>query len=200
MIDKALDFICKQLNTYLLTKLEPAPQDDIAIILSNVSQLNETQPNSGGEANDPQNAFLSLINVEEDRISKSPENFVRSIEGGVIYKNPKIFLNLYILFAVNLSSYSESLKRLSYIIQFFQYQNVFTPLNYPSIPKGIDQLIVDLVTLSYQDLNNLWGILGSRYLPSVMYKVRMININEDFAYGDAGLIQKIAINDKSLQQ
>ncbi len=200
MIDKALDFICKQLNSYLLTKLEPAPQDDIAIILSNVSQLNEMQPNSGGETNDPQNAFLSLINVEEDRISKSPENFVRSVDGSVIYKNPKIFLNLYILFAVNLASYSESLKRLSYIIQFFQYQNVFTPLNYPSIPKSTDQLIVDLVTLSYQDLNNLWGILGSRYLPSVMYKVRMININEDFAYGDAGLIQKIAINDKSLQQ
>lgn len=200
MIDKALDFICKQLNSYLLTKLVPAPQDDIAIILSNVSQLNETQPNSGGEDADPQNAFLSLINIEEDRISKSPENFVRSFDGSVVYKNPKIFLNLYVLFAVNLASYPESLKRLSYIIQFFQYQNVFNSLNSPTIPAGIDELILDLMTLSYQDLNNLWGILGSRYLPSVMYKVRMININEDFAYGDAGLIQKVTINSKSLQQ
>ena len=200
MIDKALDFISKQLNSYLLTKLVPPPQGNIAIILSNVSQLNETQPNSGGDDADPQNAFLSLINIEEDRISKSPENFVRSFDGSIVYKNPKIFLNLYVLFAVNLSSYTESLKRLSFIIQFFQYQNVFNQLNSPSIPDGIDELILDLMTLSYQDLNNLWGILGSRYLPSVMYKMRMISINEDFAYGDAGLIQKITINDKSLQQ
>lgn len=199
MIDRVLDFICKQLNGYLQNKLSLNASED-AIILSNVSQLNETQPNSGAEENDPQNAFVSLVNVEEDRISKSPENFVRSNSSAIVYKNPKIFLNLYVLFSVNLSSYSESLKRLSYIIQFFQYQNVFTPITNPSIPEGVDQLILDLISLSYQDLNNLWGILGSRYLPSVMYKMRLIAINENFEYGSAGLIQKITINDKTLQQ
>jgi len=199
MIDKTLDFLCKQLNDYLHTKLDPSPTGD-AIILANVSQLNETQPSSGGETTDPQNAFLSLINIEEDRLSKSPENFVRNNNGSIVYKSPKIFLNLYLLFAVNLSSYTESLKRLSFIIQFFQYQNVFTPLTSPSIPAGVDELIIDLVSLSYQDLNNLWGILGSRYLPSVMYKMRLITINEDFMLGGAGIIQKIDIRDKSLQQ
>ena len=198
MIDKTLDFIRAQLNNYLQAKLSLLPNED-AIILSNVSQLNESQPNSGGGDNDPQNAFLSLVNIEEDRISKSPENFVRAFDGSIVYKNPKIFLNLYVLFSVNLSTYTESLKRLSYIIQFFQYQNVFTPLTSPSMPDGVDELIVDLMSLSYQDLNNLWGILGSRYLPSVMYKVRMIAINEDFAQGSAALIQKISISEKTLQ-
>ena len=199
MIDKVLDFACSQLNAYLQSKLS-LHSTDIAIIVSNVSQLNETKSNSGGDDQDPQNAFVSLINIEEDRISKSPENFVRALDGSVVYKNPKIFLNLYILFSVNLPSYSESLKRLSYIIQFFQYQNVFTPLTSPSMPEGIDELVFDLMTLSYQDLNNLWGILGSRYLASVMYKMRMISINENFVYGGAGIIQKIGINDKTLQQ
>ena len=199
MIDKVLDFVRTQLNTYLQNKLSLLPTED-AIILSNVSQLNETQPSSGGNDVDPQNAFISLINIEEDRISKSPENFVRALDGSITYKSPKIFLNLYLLFAVNLSSYPESLKRLSYIIQFFQYQNVFTPLSSPSLPEGVDELILDLMTLSYQDLNNPWGILGSRYLPSVMYKMRLISINEDFTLGGAGLIQKITINDKTLQQ
>ena len=199
MIDKVLEFVRTQLNVYLQSKLSIFPTED-AIILSNISQLNETQPNSGGDDQDPQNAFLCVVNIEEDRISKSPENFVRNFDGSVAYKSPKVFLNLYVLFAVNLSSYSESLKRLSYIIQFFQYQNVFTPLSSPSIPDGVDELILDLMSLSYQDLNNLWGILGSRYLPSVMYKMRMISINENFVYGGAGLIQKITINDKTLQQ
>jgi len=199
MIDKVLDFVRTQLNTYLQNKLSLLPTED-AIILSNISQLNETQPNSGGNDVDPQNAFISVVNIEEDRISKSPENFVRALDGSITYKSPKIFLNVYVLFAVNLTSYTESLKRLSYIIQFFQYQNVFTPISYPSIPAGVDELILDLMSLSYQDLNNLWGILGSRYLPSVMYKMRLISINEDFALGGAGLIQKITINDKTLQQ
>ena len=198
MIDKTLDFIRTQLNAYLQAKLSLLPTED-AIILSNVSQLNETQPNSSGEGQDPQNAFISLINIEEDRISKSPENFVRAFDGSIVYKNPKIFLNLYILFSANLSTYLESLKRVSFIIQFFQYQNVFTPLNSPSIPDGIDELILDMITLSYQDLNNLWGILGSRYLPSVMYKCRLITINEDFGMGDAGLIKKINVDDKVVQ-
>src|ERR1044072_5468536 len=102
MIDRALDFICKQLNSYLLTKLDPAPQGGEAIILANISQLNEAQPNSGGEANDPQNAFVSLVNIEEDRISKSQENTVRK-DNALYYKNPRVYLNLYVLFAVNLS-------------------------------------------------------------------------------------------------
>lgn len=199
MIDKTLDFIRTQLNAYLQAKLSLLPTED-AIVLSNVSQLNETQPNSSGEGQDPQNAFISLINIEEDRISKSPENFVRALDGSIVYKNPKIFLNLYILFAANLSTYTESLKRVSFIIQFFQYQNVFTALNSPSIPSGIDELILDMITLSYQDLNNLWGILGSRYLPSVMYKCRLITINEDFGMGAATPIKKLTIDDKVLQQ
>ncbi len=198
MIDKTLDFIRAQLNAYLQAKLSLLSTED-AIVLSNVSQLNETQPNSSGEGADPQNAFISLVNIEEDRISKSPENFIRAFDGSIVYKNPKIFLNLYILFAANLSTYTESLKRVSFIIQFFQYQNVFTPLNSPSIPSGIDELILDMITLSYQDLNNLWGILGSRYLPSVMYKCRLITINEDFAMGNAGLIKKLTIDDKVIQ-
>jgi hypothetical protein len=198
MIDKTLDFIRAQLNAYLQAKLSLLSTED-AIVLSNVSQLNETQPNSSGEGTDPQNAFISLINIEEDRISKSPENFVRAFDGSIVYKNPKIFLNLYILFAANLSSYTESLKRVSFIIQFFQYQNVFTPLTSPSIPAGIDEFILDMITLSYQDLNNLWGILGSRYLPSVMYKCRLITINEDFGVGNASPIKKINIDDKVLQ-
>ena len=62
MIDKVLDFIRTQLNTYLQNKLSLLPTED-AILLSNVSQLNETQPNSGGSDVDPQNAFISVINI-----------------------------------------------------------------------------------------------------------------------------------------
>jgi hypothetical protein len=194
VIDLTLDFLCKQVNNYLVKKLE-IPSGD-AIILYNVSHLGS---DIGGENVDTTtNAFLSLVNIEEDRISKSQENFIRRNDT-IIYRNPKVYLNLYLLFSANLSSYSESLKRLSYIIQFFQYQNVFTPLTSPTLPDGVEELILDLNTLSFQDLNNLWGVMGSKYLPSVMYKMRLITISEDFAQGGAGLLREIVVNGKNLQ-
>jgi hypothetical protein len=195
MIDQALDFICKQVDSYLRIKLDVS--DSSAFIqLANIAW--HDSETTGGNAGDKSNAFISLVNIEEDRISKSPQNYVRK-DSTILYKNPKIFLNLYLLFSVNLSSYTESLKRLSYIIQFFQYQNVFTPLTSPSLPAGINELIFDLMTLSYQDLNNMWGIMGSKYLPSVMYKMRLININEDFLQGEGALVTDIIVNDKTLQ-
>jgi hypothetical protein len=195
VIDQALDFLRIQVDNYLRMKLDPLVSTPF-IQLANIAwHDSETATGTSGDASD---AFISLVSIEEDRVSKSQENFVRS-NNTIIYKNPKVYLNLYLLFSVNMASYTESLKRLSYIIQFFQYRNVFTPVTSPSLPVGIEQLIFDLYTLSFQDLNNLWGIMGSKYLPSAIYKMRLISISEEFVQGEAGVIQEVIINDKNLQ-
>ncbi len=190
MIDDALNFIRDQLTTYLQLKLDILTGGPIQ--LANITTLQDG--GTGSTTVETYNTFLSLVNIEEDRISESQKKYRRT--GGIlINENPKVHLNLYVLFAVNLQNYAESLKRLSLIIQFFQYQNVFTPLNAPALPAGIEKLIFDMVTMSFQDLNNLWGILGSRYLPSVMYKVRMIKISEEFREGTSPLLHEIVVND-----
>lgn len=199
MIDIALDFICNQIDAYLQLKYPP----DFGSPLIQIGNI--AWHDTEDTAEDESNAFISLVNIEEDRISKSSENFRRAPNGTIVYKNPKIFLNLHLLFSANLPDYGESLKRLSFIIQFFQYKNVFTRLTTPGdllhpFPDGVDELIFDLYTLSFQDLNNLWGIMGSKYLPSVLYKMRLITIDEDFTQGDAGLIKEIRINDKTMSQ
>ncbi len=199
MIDLALTFLNTQLDNYLRAKLDPAMSTTPFIQLANIAWNDaDTSLNTNGASNSA-SAFITLVNIEEDRISKSPEPFTRLHNNNIVYRNPQIYLNLYLLFSVNLSSYPESLKQLSLIIQFFQYKNVFTPLNSPGLPDGIEKLILDLSTLSFQDMNNLWGILGSKYLPSVMYKLRLIKISEDFAMGDASLIHEIVVNDNPLQ-
>lgn len=198
MIDLALTFLNTQLDNYLRAKLDPATSTPF-IQLANIAWNDaDTSLNTNGASNSA-SAFITLVNIEEDRISKSPEPFTRLQNNNIVYRNPQVYLNLFLLFSVNLSSYSESLKQLSLIIQFFQYKNVFTPLNSPGLPDGIEKLILDLSTLSFQDMNNLWGILGSKYLPSVMYKLRLIKISEDFAMGDASLIREIVVNDNPLQ-
>ena len=192
MIDQVLTFLNTQLDSYLRQKLDPLNSHSF-IELVNIA-WNDSDSSGNAAAS---NAFITLVNIEEDKISKSPENYVRQ-DNNAIYKNPKIYLNLYVLFAVNLSTYAESLKRLSLIIQFFQYQTVFTPLGSPGLPQGVEKLIVDLNTLSFQDMNNLWGILGSKYLPSVMYKLRMISISEEFELGNAPLLHQIVVNEQSI--
>ncbi|MDQ2751606.1 MAG: DUF4255 domain-containing protein [Bacteroidota bacterium] len=179
-------------------KLDLAPGSN-AIVLYNVSQLGNDSGNAGANGDSNAAAFLTLANIEEDRISKSNDNFIRK-DRTITYQNPEVHLNLFLLFSIQLSSYTEALKRLSFIIQFFQQQNVFTPLTSPAMPAGVEQLILDMYTLSLQDVNNLWGMLGSKYLPSVMYKLRMITISEKFAQGESGLITTININNKIVRQ
>ena len=198
MINLALDFITIHIEKYLQQQQTLGnlilPSVKHPIILGNISQV--------GTSTDTmlQNMILvSLVKIEEDRISRSPLNYAR-VDQQVVYKNPPVYLNLDVLFTANFENYRTSLLLLSTVIQFFQYQNVFTPQNSPDLPQGIEELIFDMKTLSLQDLNNLWGILGSKYIPSVLYKMRLIQIFDTFTLGAAEVIREIQINDEPRNQ
>jgi hypothetical protein len=103
VIDQVLDFLRSQLDSYLRLKLDPSSSNPF-IQLANIA-WHDTESVAGANE-DKSNAFITLVNIEEDRISKSQENFVRK-DSSIIYKNPKVFLNLYLLFSVNLSSYTK---------------------------------------------------------------------------------------------
>lgn len=192
MINESLSFLCDELNKYLRQKLGLGPAD-IAVVMFNISHLADGN-NNGGNA-PAANAYLSLVNVEEDRISKQQENYVRGTDG-IRYQSPKLFLNLYVLFSVNEKTYDESLIKLSFITQFFQYNNVFDPLTTPGLDERIEKLIVDMCSLSFEQLNHLWGTQGGKYLPSVLYKIRQVTINENATTSEAGFIKEIHLNEK----
>ncbi|MFA5245378.1 MAG: DUF4255 domain-containing protein [Pedobacter sp.] len=192
MINETLKFISDEVNSYLSLKL--GINTDPRLILGNVSRAMDNDiPGVNSLAN---RAILSLVNVEEDRIAKQHENYAKT-DSGIIYKNPPTYINLYILFAVNRTEYTDSLKWLAYIIQFFQYQNVFTPISHPALDEKIEKLIVDLYTLNFEQINHLWSTMGGKYIPSVLYKVRQITINEDAAVSGGGLITEIDTQVKS---
>ena len=189
------------LTPYFNKKMSPIPLDGIWVLPCNVSEIND--PGS----NIPVGKLtMSLVNIEEERTINNNLNYSRQSQSlNYAYKNPPVFLNLYILFASNSDNsgdkgdsdnYYVGLQKISFVVQFFQNQNVFTPQNTPCLAgSGIEELIFDLRTLSFQDLNNLWGVLGSKYLPSVLYKVRMLCINENFNEGAVSIINNIMVND-----
>jgi hypothetical protein len=196
MIDKALKFIAEELNSYLLTKLSFS--DSKKIVLDNIAKLSEN--GGGGSTN---KVVLSLVNIEEDRLSKSPDNFFKTDDNKVVYKNAPIHLNLYCLFAYNhgesdsetTNHYEEALLYISYVIRFFQYRNVFTASNSPALDTGIEKLLMELHTVGFEQLNHLWAVLGGKYLPSVLYKMRLVVIDENLQSGVGELVRNVNVVD-----
>lgn len=166
--------------------MHPPPNE--IVVTGNVAMIDDPTPGANPDPN--YRVLISLVNLEEDRISKNPEFAVKT-DSGLVYKNPKIFMNLYVLFSTNKNDYEQALQYLSYVIQFFQYRNVFDSNNSPDLPLQIEKLIADLVTLNFEQLNHLWGVLGGKYIPSALYKVRLVTIDEGLTEAESELIREI---------
>lgn len=128
-------------------------------------------------------AGMMIINIEEERIFKAQVQKQRRIDNDIDVANPEIKLNLYIVIAANPGtnegSYDAALKRLSGVITYFQGTSYFDKTDYPELDP-VEYLIVELYTLSFEQQNQLWASLGAKYMPSVVYKVRLVVIDKGF--------------------
>jgi len=106
------------------------------------------------------NIVISLINIEEDRVSRDPQNYIRN-GSQVIYKNPAVNLNLTLLFTSvrDNGGYGLALQTLQNLIGFFQKKYVFDHSNTPSLDPGIEKLILDMVSMNVEELQLLWSCL-----------------------------------------
>lgn len=178
MIDKALRFLTDEMNAYLdLQNGNPAGES--LIVLTNVADSS-----TGGWAIPSQKLGVSLINIEEEKVFKEQQTQYRNANGDFEQYNPEIKLNLYMLVCANFVSengddkYEQGLKQLSRIVSFFQGKNVFTPDNSPAMDANLKKLIVELYSYTFEQQYNFWTILGAKYLPSVLYKVRLLAYQE----------------------
>ncbi|HSV09748.1 MAG TPA: DUF4255 domain-containing protein [Hanamia sp.] len=162
--------------------------------------INADYGNISEIVNDPNNnglngeVIISLINIEENRISRDPNNFIRK-DSGIILKNPAIHLNLTLLFTSvrPIGGYESSLKDLQNVIGVFQRKFVFDHSNTPNLNQNIEKLILDMESLTLQQLHEIWSVLGGRYFPSVVYRMRMVTI--DYVSETKGpLIEEIQTN------
>jgi hypothetical protein len=53
---------------------------------------------------------------------------------------------------------------------------VIDRVNSPDLDDRIEKLILDIENTPPQAMSNIWGVLGGRYLPSVLYRVRMVAV------------------------
>lgn len=170
MIFEALSCIIDEINQHFRNKLKISEEK---VILSGI--VNQ----DGSIAVQGENKLLAtLINIENDTIGRS--NGESNTPRMLANVSSGININLYILFSAYFtgSNYPESLKFLSFIIAFFQNKSVFDRSNTPNMDNGIEKLIFKMENVGIERLNNLWATLGAKYMPSVMYKMRMLTFDD----------------------
>jgi hypothetical protein len=189
MISETLSFLAATLSEYLVLK-KPGTTSPAAVI-GNVAKVLDPDSNAmKGKV------VVTLVNMEEDRVARQTEGYVKT-PTATQYKQPPLLLNLYVLISVNRDEdYKEALASLGYIVQFFQFQKTFTPLSHPALDSRIEKLMVDLYTINFEQVNHLWSTLGGKHLPSVLYKVRQLTIDENAVIGESGLITEIVLEGK----
>ena len=170
MIDSAVTQVAGRLNEFL--KRHANVTYDI-VRTSNLAELD------GTAVTDTDNKVLVfLVNVERETL---PFNNLptRTGVGRSADSSPSVHLTLSIMVAANFSGrhYPDALKFLANSVSFFQRNPIFDHSNTPDLESRIDRLVLDIENLSITDLSNLWGILGGKYVPSILYKMRMVTFN-----------------------
>ncbi|PCK09215.1 MAG: hypothetical protein COA42_04985 [Alteromonadaceae bacterium] len=116
-----------------------------------------------------------LINVEEEKTMRAADPYRRMSETGEMMQSmPDIRLNLYVLFVAKFKQYQSSLEYISSTVQYFQSRRVITRDMAPQLPENIEKLVVELVTLPFNEQNEIWNALRTTYHPSLLYRVKLI--------------------------
>jgi hypothetical protein len=197
MIDRALSLLKEELQSYV--SLHDA---SVTVVIDNVGLFETSKGDSITN-----HIVITLVNIEEESTLKNQPALKRPFQNSAQYQNPPVFLNLYVLISCNYSGddYLLGLKRLSYVIRFVQSKTSFAVSS--SVMGGeIDlteddiselKFTLELYTLTFEQINHLWGSLGGRQLPFAMYKLRLVAITERALVREVPLLEEIETNLKA---
>lgn len=188
MLDSALTFLADAANTYI--------QKRTGAVL-NVIETGSLADDQGKWAF--KDALrLALVAVEEERTIREqlPERVL--IDGSHVLLEPALKVNFVVVFAARLGNYDDSLRYLSYVMTFFQAHPAFSPDEFPGLDARIERLAPEMLSYGPEQLNQMWAYIGTKYLPSVAYRVRMVVLQDVEPLGIAKPITQIqsALHDK----
>jgi hypothetical protein len=160
MIYEVLQTLTDNLNVYFRTRLKI--QEDKAELSAIVNQ-------DGTIALQSENKVLvSLLNIEREPFSASSANIGRQ----------KLSLNIIVIFSCHFSNsnYSEAIRFLDLIITYFEENYTLEAQN---IYDGNNKIKIEIETFNLEKVQNIWSTIGAKYLPSVIYKLRMIVVDSN---------------------
>jgi Pvc16 N-terminal domain len=173
VIGKTLGFLRQRLDAYVRAELAPGddPVADKVVFLD-------------GDKMDPitfQEGAITelLINVEEERQLRAPDPYLRIADDGKLgRKQPDLRLSLNILFIARFKQYDLAWDYLTKTIEYLQTNRVFERATTPDLPAGVDRLSFELMTQSFAEQNDIWNALRTTYLPSALYRARLVILQD----------------------
>jgi hypothetical protein len=205
MLSHALTIVLNELETHL-TDTYGAGAVTPQVRLGNIAEgVGNNAGNTGAVPRDILD--VSMVNVREEKTLKNLSNTIRNdVTLRVSYENPPVFLNLHILIVATHSNYANALLMLSRAIRFFQFKNVFdqdsvapASLTANAPANVLDQLdsfklSLDLYSPTMEEVNHMWGTLGGKQYPFVLYTLRLLGLKFKAVQAEAGLITEV-VND-----
>ena len=199
MLAHALSIVVNELNRHFVEAYGGVASQ---AALGNLSEGFVTGVNNGGIARDM--LYLSVVNIKEEKTLKNVPTYVRNDAAlKVIYENPPVFVNCQILAVATHGNYANALTVLSRAIRFFQFKNILTQdtvapnsitTNQPA--NTLDQLesfklIFDFYSPTMEEVNHLWGTLGGKQYPFVLYVLRMLELKFRAVHSEGSPITEV---------
>lgn len=199
LIGTVLDLLRGRLNAFLGKKEPRYLTHPPAQISDLVDQKGEWSFSLGGEnVIQKDRVIITLVSIEEETFGKAQKPYVKNPDQTLDILNPEIKLNVFAMFSAfsNMDEgerYSNCLNLISLVVLFFQSIHVFNHQNTPNLPAGIEKVLVELVTPTFEQQNHIWGTLGAKYMPSVLYKIRMLEMRETDEAEPGHAVQEIKV-------
>jgi len=191
MFYPVLNFLAEQMNLYIeQVKNDSDSIESPVAVLGNIARLSEE------DLKNKSNILLSLVNISEESTMKNDPGNVIMNNDLVKYDNPPVNLNLSLLVTSCMTNYDHALIYLSHVITFFQGKHIFTRQNSVTQVDGLPdsfKIIIDLQTLSIEQVNYLWSTLGGKQHPFACYKARILQLERDSTVETRGVIRQVRI-------
>ncbi len=120
----------------------------------------------------PDKLFVMLAGIERE--TAGGISFANYPVGERLLKSaPPWQVNLYVLIAAFFAEkqYGEGLRALSEALLYVQDNPLL------AVPAMKETLTIEAVNLSFSELSNLWSIFGGSYKPSILCKVRILQLS-----------------------
>ena len=170
MIDHALTFLMDTINAYL--KMRTDPGLGIGVELGRL--VNDT----GGPGAEVGKLRMAVVNVEEERVMRDQLPEYRYIQDQHVKVEPPVKLNIVVMIAANSTRYEDAWRNLALVMTCLQAHPYFSVEEYPALNPDIERLVVELQSLSFEQLNQLWAFVGGKQYPSIAYKIRLVALQD----------------------
>ena len=171
MIGSALTYLRDKINTHLQDGETDSGQPLVVFIEGDkIDPLNI----QSGRVN------ILVVNVEEERELRGANPYYDERSQRI---NPDIPLTISALFIARFNDYPTSWNYLADIIRFFQSHPVLERADNQAqssnnMPEGIESLRCEMISLNFQQQNEVWGALRITQHPALLYKIKLITLRD----------------------